>query len=135
MKLEDIPKKNAFKVPEGYFDELPQIIQSRIAKKEAWPAGIPSFRWAWRYALPVLAVCLALFFLLRPSGPGATPEELLASVDEEALATYLMESDLTTEELLDMASLDEADINALNGQLLPGLDADALEEYVIENEL
>ena len=81
---------------------------------------------------PCFGRCLALFFLPVKAVKGALPEELLASVDEEAPATYLMESDLTTEELLDMASLDEADINALNGQLLPGLDADALEKYVVK---
>lgn len=136
MKLEDIPKKNVFKAPEGYFDELPGIIQSRIAKKESKPLGIPSFRWVLRYALPVLAVGIALFLVFRQNDSMSNPEELLASVDADALTTYLIESDLTTEELLDIANLDEQDINALNDQLLyPELDTDLLEEYATEIEL
>ncbi|MCB0492070.1 MAG: hypothetical protein KDC93_06600 [Cyclobacteriaceae bacterium] len=137
MKLEDIPKKNVFKEPEGYFDELPGIIQSRIAKEEAKPLGIPSFGLVLRYALPVLAVGLALFLIFRQSDlMSSNPEELLASVDTEALSNYLIESDLTTEELLDYADLDSKDIEALNDQLLyPEMDIDVLEEFSTEIEL
>lgn len=134
MKLEDIPKKNVFKEPEGYFDELPGIIQSRIVKEETKPFGIPSFGLVLRYALPLLAVGIALFLIFRQSDPmSSNPEELLASVDAEALSSYLIESDLTTEELLDFAYLDEEDINALNDQLFyPEIDIDLLEEFEIE---
>jgi hypothetical protein len=137
MKLEDIPKKNVFKEPEGYFDELPGIIQSRIAKEEKKPFDIPSFGLVLRYALPVLAVGFALFLIFRQSDPmSANPEELLASVDAEALSSYLIESDLTTEELLDYADLDNEDIEALNDQLLyPEMDIDLLEEFSTDIEL
>jgi len=85
----------------------------------------------------VLAVGFALFLIFRQSTPmSANPEELLASVDAEALSDYLIESDLTTEELLDFANLDEEDINALNDQLLyPEIDIDLLEDYSTEIEL
>ncbi|MBX2942005.1 MAG: hypothetical protein KF860_06640 [Cyclobacteriaceae bacterium] len=136
MKLEDIPKKNVFNIPEGYFDELPQIIQSRIAKKEAKPSGIPSFGWILRYALPLLAIGVALFLVFRQNDTMSNPEKLLASINADALTNYLIESDLTTDELLDLANLDEADINALNDHLLyPELDIDILEEYTTEIEL
>ncbi|MBZ0245097.1 MAG: hypothetical protein K8H85_04035 [Cyclobacteriaceae bacterium] len=137
MKLEDIPKKNVFKEPEGYFDELPGIIQSRITERERKPSWIPSYGLVLRYALPVLAVGFALFLIFRQSTPmSANPEELLASVDAEALSDYLIESDMTTEELLDFANLDEEDINALNDQLLyPEIDIDLLEDYSTEIEL
>ena len=32
-KLEEIPKKEVFKVPEGYFENLPGIIQARVAQQ------------------------------------------------------------------------------------------------------
>jgi hypothetical protein len=126
-----------FKEPEGYFDELPGIIQSRIAKEEKKPFDIPSFGLVLRYALPVLAVGFALFLIFRQSDPmSANPEELLASVDAEALSSYLIESDLTTEELLDYADLDNEDIEALNDQLLyPEMDIDLLEEFSTDIEL
>jgi len=132
MKLEDIPKKTVFKEPEGYFDELPGIIQSRISEQERKPSW--TFGLVLRYALPVLAVGFALFLIFRQSDPMySNPEELLASVDTEALSSYLIESDMTTEELLDFAQLDNVDIEALNDQLLyPEMDIDILEEFEIE---
>lgn len=134
MKLEDIPKKNVFKAPEGYFDKLPEIIQSRIAEKETKPSGAASFGWVLRYALPLLAVGIALVFIFRQ--PDANPEELLASVSAEELTFYLVESDLSTEELLDLVVLDESDINALNDYALDSdFDSDLLEEYANEIEL
>lgn len=136
MKLEDIPKKNVFKAPEGYFDKLPGIIQSRIAEKETKPAGAPSFGWVLRYALPLLAVGIALIFIFRQPATMTNPEELLASVSAEELTFYLVESDLSTEELLDLVVLDEIDINALNDyQLDTDVDSDLLEEYANEIEL
>lgn len=136
MKLEDIPKKNVFKEPEGYFDELPGIIQSRIAKEQPKPSGIPSLGLVLRYALPVLAVGLALILIFNGNNPTANPEEMLASVDASALSDYLIESDLTTDELLDYVYLNEEDIDALNDQVFyPEFDADLLEEFATEIEL
>jgi hypothetical protein len=40
-KLEDIPKKTIFEVPEGYFDKLPGVIQSRIAEQNPVKERIP----------------------------------------------------------------------------------------------
>lgn len=136
MKLEDIPKKNVFNTPEGYFDKLPGVIQSRIAEKQAQPATAGSFVWVLRYALPVLAVGFALFLIFRQSDPTSTPEDLLATVSTEDLTFYLVESDLTTEDLLDMANLQEDEIDALNNHILyPELDSDLLEDYVLEIDI
>ncbi|HCM77848.1 MAG TPA: hypothetical protein DIS90_15800 [Cytophagales bacterium] len=136
MKLEDIPKKNVFNTPEGYFDKLPGVIQSRIVEKQAQPATAGSFVWVLRYALPVLAVGFALFLIFRQSDPTSTPEDLLATVSTEDLTFYLVESDLTTEDLLDMANLQEDEIDALNNHILyPELDSDLLEDYVLEIDI
>ncbi|TXK49659.1 hypothetical protein FVR03_06085 [Pontibacter qinzhouensis] len=35
MNLNDLPKKNIYKVPDGYFDQLPMQIMARTAGKEA----------------------------------------------------------------------------------------------------
>lgn len=134
MKLEDLPKKNVFKAPEGYFDKLPGILQSRIAEKETKPSREASFGWVLRYALPLLVVGIALVLIFRQ--PDANPEELLATVSAEELTAYLVESDLSTEELLDFVVLDEYDIDALNDyQLDTDVDSDLLEEYANEIEL
>lgn len=129
-RLEDIPKKNIFETPEGYFDELPGIIQSRIAEKSKATSFFPSYGLALRYAVPVLAVAIALFFIFSPSDPLRNPDELLASVSSEELTYYLVESDFTTDELLDLVDLSDEDINALNGEILPSdFDNELLQEY------
>ena len=129
-RLEDIPKKNIFETPEGYFDELPCIIQSRIAEKSKATSFFPSYGLALRYAVPVLAVAIALFFIFSPSDPLRNPDELLASVSSEELTYYLVESDFTTDELLDLVDLSDEDINALNGEILPSdFDNELLQEY------
>lgn len=129
-RLEDIPKKNIFETPEGYFDELPGIIQSRIAEKSKSTSPFPSFGLVLRYAVPVLAIAIALFLIFRPSAPLGNPDELLASVSTEELTYYLVESDFTTDELLDMVDLSDEDINALNDEILyPEFDNELLQEY------
>jgi hypothetical protein len=100
-KLDEIPKKDAFEAPEGYFESLPGIIQSRVAKPEA-----RGFKFQWRPALqvaiPALAlVVFAVWYFVRLNTEVLSTEELLATVDTEVIADYLAESDLTTEELLE----------------------------------
>lgn len=129
-RLEDIPKKNIFDTPEGYFDELPGIIQSRIAEQKPATYDIPSFGLVLRYALPVVAIVLAVFLIFRQGTPVSNPDELLASVSAEELTYYLVESDFSTDELLDMVDLTNEDINALNNEILsPEIDNELLEEF------
>lgn len=129
-RLEDIPKKNIFEAPEGYFDELPGIIQSRVADKRGASSPILSFGLVLRYAIPVVAIAFALFFVFRQNDPLGNPDELLASVSTEELTYYLVESDFTTDELLDLVDLSDEEINALNDELLPpDFDDQLLEEF------
>lgn len=129
-KLEDIPKNNIFEVPEGYFDKLPGVIQSRIAAKDK-PSGIGVYGLVLKIALPLMAIGLAVFLIFRENDPYGTPEDLLASVSTEQLSDYLIDTDLSTDELLDNLDLNELDVNALNEEILyEEFDNDLLEEYV-----
>ena len=135
-RLEDIPKKSIFETPEGYFDQLPNIIQSRIAEKETVTSSLFSFKLVVRYAFPILAIGIALFFIFRQNVPLGNPDELLASVSSEELSYYLVESDFTTDELLDLVDLTDIEINALNDEILsPDFDSDLLEEYADDLQL
>lgn len=131
MKLEDIPKKQIYEVPDGYFDKLPGIIQSRVAEQKARPVYM---RFALRYAMPLVVLSIALFFIFRASTPTRSPEELLAAVSSEELTYYLVESDFSTEELLDNIDVNEVNVNELNEEILPysDLDIDVLEEFANE---
>lgn len=109
-KLEDIPKKEIFSVPEGYFDKLPGVIQSRVAKKQE--DVVPAYRLALRYALPVVAlIAVAVFWLNRPKEVSA--ENLLASVETADLIAYLNDSDISTEEILDQVNFDATDASEI----------------------
>jgi hypothetical protein len=114
-RLEEIPKKDIFEVPDGYFDKLPGVIQSRIADPRPASITVASYRLALKYAVPVVVITLAAFFIFRGNDPVSNnPEEMLAAVSTEELATYLAESDISTEDLLDNINLDEVDINELS---------------------
>ncbi len=129
-KLEDIPKKNIYTVPEGYFDHLPGIIQSRIAAEKGSVARPLYLQLALRYALPVLVLATILFFVFRNNSLKGNPDELLASVSAHELASYLIESGFTTEELMENIAWSDLDIDLSDADIAyPEFDDEALEEF------
>ena len=111
-KLEDIPKKNLFEVPQGYFEKLPAIIQSRVTGPSA--RSNPSFKFVLQFAVPaIVAIIVAIVFWVSRPTSDITAESMLASIQTEDLVAYLKESDLTTEELLDAVELDVEDANQI----------------------
>lgn len=114
-KLEDIPKKEVFDVPEGYFEKLPGVIQSRVSKPGA--TGRPAWVYGLRYGLPALILLAAVIFWLdRPAGDHS-PEGMLASIQTEELVAYLNDTDLTTDELLEQVHLDGTDANEIESDV------------------
>lgn len=137
-KLDDIPKKNVFDVPEGYFDRLPMRIQSRLESAQPAPATL-FWRVSLRYALPVIIAGLALAYFMRPRVNGT--EELLASISDEHLVAFLAESDISENDLLEVINFDEKDADSLNQHLSTpllddnsGMDKDEFKR-ALENEL
>lgn len=130
-KLEDIPRKNLFEVPEGYFEKLPLRIQERVS------APVPRFSWAsiavLKYALPLVAILVVGIFWIAQR-PSATIEEQLSTIQEDQLVAYLNDSDLTTEELTNAVAWSEEDINELEGKVYEAFDSteNALEELAHE---
>jgi hypothetical protein len=114
-KLEDIPKKEVFDVPEGYFEKLPGMIQSRVSNPGAFSR--PAWVYGLRYALPaVILLAVTIFWFNRPTGDGS-PEGLLASVQTEELVAYLNDTDLTTDELLEQVHLDGTDASEIENDV------------------
>lgn len=108
-KLEDIPKKQNFEVPEGYFEKLPGIIQARVAQpsqKEGWWFFS---RFSIRFALPAVILLFVGIFWYYRAQMDQSVETILATVQTEDLVAYLSDSDLTTDELLDDVHLNEQD--------------------------
>ncbi len=110
-KLEDIPKKNIFEVPEGYFEKLPGIIQARVAKPEPVRLWVTSLK----YALPVLAVLAGVFWFTGQSEE--TFDEQLAGIQTEQLIAYLNDADLQMDDLSETVSWNEIDLNELEDKV------------------
>ena len=112
-KLEDIPKKQIFEVPDGYFEKLPGIIQSRVANAptETWR---PVIRYSLQFGLPaVIILCIAGIFWFTQPQENMNAENMLASIQTEDLVSYLNEADITTDELLDHVELDAEDASTI----------------------
>ena len=129
-KLEDIPKKNIYTTPEGYFDHLPGVIQSRIAAQKPAVVRQPYLHLAWRYALPVLLLAVALVYVFRDNDLKGNPDELLASVSATELTSYLMENEFSTEELIENIAWSDLDVDLSDADIaFPELDDSVLEEF------
>ncbi len=111
-KLEDIPKRNPFDVPEGYFEKLPTIIQSRVTNPGQ--RVNPATRFVLQFVVPVVAIIAiaGLFWISRPH-TDLNAESMLTSIQTEDLVAYLKDLDFTTEELLNSVELDAEDANQI----------------------
>lgn len=131
-KLEEIPKNEVFKVPEGYFEKLPGIIQARVAQQNRAKEIRPVFTYALRYALPaILLFAVGLFWFTR-SDQTPTAESILASIQTEDLVAYLEDADFTTEELLEDASLTVEDARQIEGAVYQQEWSDASVEDILD---
>ena len=132
-RLEDIPKKEIFTVPDGYFENLPSVIQARIANEIKIEEKNPAFGFALKYALPAVVILIALTLWFRMGTQpvkNVNAESLLASIQTEDLVAYLNESDLTTDEVLesvefnadDLDEIEESVYEIVTGSQLPATD-------------
>ncbi|MBT1697756.1 hypothetical protein KK083_12765 [Fulvivirgaceae bacterium PWU4] len=130
-KLENIPKKEIFSVPDGYFDTLPGKIQARISKETPAREQGFVFRYKLQYVLPVVVLLAAGIYWFASSNQTNDPETLLASVQTEALMAYLSESDLTTEDILETIDFNTSDLDAIESEVYElNLDALPLEDGI-----
>ena len=101
-------KRNAFKTPDGYFENLtPRIMESVRASEQ--PLAKPTFNWN-RILVPsfgIAAIALTTWFFIPPTeNPGPNFDVVLASLSVEELAEY---TDLNASELVgyDLVSYNE----------------------------
>ncbi|MBL7856548.1 MAG: hypothetical protein JNM57_02575 [Cyclobacteriaceae bacterium] len=132
-KLEEIPKKEIFTVPEGYFDKLPGIIQSRITDNSKRKMERPAFFYALRYAVAVvLLFIVAVVWFSRNQDP-ADAESLLSSIQTEDLIAYLNDEDVSTDEMLEAVGFSEADLEEIEVEVYElTIDAEQLKIVVEE---
>jgi hypothetical protein len=136
MKLEDLPKKEIFNVPEGYFEKLPGVIQARIAERQQQTTSRPVLRYAFQYALPLVMIITIglIWFKNSPSSNQTTTELLLTEIQTEDLIAYLDNTNMTTDELLEHASLDAVDAEEIEQEVY-GLDLDEETLDILTDEM
>lgn len=141
FKLDELSKKDVFSVPDGYFDKLPTIIQTKAVestkkRKVYSPVGV------MRLALPALIIILVsgyigFKYLNNPVRQDARIEDMLADVSTEELVSYLGESDITSDELLDMVSFEGESLEDFSTGIDEVSDEDLellINEFDFENE-
>lgn len=130
-KLEDIPKKEIFNVPDGYFDALPGKIQARIAAKNS--TRETSF--IFRYVLPVIALLFIGIYWYTNDRQPVDAESILASVQTEDMIVYLDDSGITTEDLLEHIDFNASDLEAIENEVYElHLSDEALKEIIDDLE-
>jgi len=134
-KLEDIPKKSLFKVPDGYFDQLPTEIQARMTKEGRRVPVSGAIGFSLKYALPVVALLVAGIIWFRPAQP---LEDQLNDIDTEQIALYLDNSehvdleenhetmDWTRSELDELEDTIYSNMEYSNDNILDDIDLDNL---------
>ena len=108
-KLGNIEKKNIYDVPDGYFDQLPAVIQSKAVTKtkieyRLWTA--PATKWALASAFVLV---IGYFALFNNEDHSRTPEALLAEVETQQLIDYLTLAEITADETIEDLDYNEID--------------------------
>ena len=97
-KFFGIEKRNNFEVPEGYFENLPHLIQERcveVSKKRSWLEVVLAYLLQPRIALTsicLLVVSCAAGILLYLNSPKASTEDTLSFYMNELDETSIVES-------------------------------------------
>ena len=94
FKLDQIERKVPFEVPEGYFDDLTELILERIDDKET---NIRQTDWSVRRTLLTSAASLLILMLVwwaYPRQQTSIGDEPFADVSRHSIAYYLEEESL-----------------------------------------
>jgi hypothetical protein len=115
-RLEDLPKKQPFTVPDGYFENLPLRIQARIQAKDKEISWLPEFNFALKFALPVLVLGIVSIAVWTNLSKAEDSMANLDSVPTEQLLAYLEADEISTEEIIENATFTNSTIRSLYQQ-------------------
>lgn len=105
-RLSDIPRRDPFKTPEGYYDNLEQRIHARIDQRpEARVFGLRVS--LVKYATLGIAASIAAILIFLPGRQSDTSSptaaELISKISGEECLAYLQHSDVAIEDLLSIS--------------------------------
>ena len=133
IRLDDIKKDMPFSVPEGYFDKLPQIIQSRITSE---PSRKPLVGWSWQRSMALVSAMALIFVLVWvtvPERQGSLGQEPLSGVSDASIVAYLEEQNINYYDLSEHKVVQKAfDTDSTILNYLDGMDSDFIRDQIIE---
>jgi hypothetical protein len=106
--LSDIPKKDIFKTPEGYFDSLQARIERKIDRKEKPEGRIIGFPAKnVKYISLAIAASIALLIIFLPwkANDPASPSaaQLISEISDEECLAFLKTSEVEIDDLLGLS--------------------------------
>ena len=110
IKLEDLENKLPYREPEGYFDKLPSMVQTRIYEKTAEKENVFTVSWSWkRTALLGAAASVVgiLLWVTYPQKQLSLGEETLSQVTDDEIITYLKDNHITQQEMVEQPQTNE----------------------------
>jgi hypothetical protein len=135
--LNDIPKKTeVFDVPERYFDTLPSKIQQKVYEKNRKKTVFYSFNWqmmskvAAGFAVMLVGVVIGIRQYDQPIPEKYPVAHALATVSEEDVKEYLLQSGIAESEIIEIVATQEADLSGVFATEIPD---EVLEEIALED--
>lgn len=107
IDIEQLSRQNIHRVPDGYFDDLPMRIQSRIADENQKPVRTWQGSLIWQLSAAAVVLIIGAYFVFRMDSTNPNPEEMLASVSNEEIIQYLEQEDISTLDMSTLVDLDE----------------------------
>ncbi len=113
ITLDNIPKRNFQQVPDGYFEQLPSIIQAKIENESGKRTPVFTIGFNWQTAAIAATITLLLVFsgVFKSDNSSQSVEDMLAEIGVEDIIEYLDYSEITTMEIVAELDLDENDID------------------------
>lgn len=134
IRLDDLKKETPFVVPDGYFENLPQIIQSRIPNEVVRK---PLIQWSWQRSAGLVAAMsflLVMVWITFPERQGSLGQEPLSSISDASIVTYLEDQDISYYDLSEHQVVQKAfDTDSTVMYYLDGLDEDLIREQILES--
>jgi hypothetical protein len=135
--LNDIPKKtDLFDVPEKYFDTLPAKIQQKIYEKHRKKTVFYSLNWqiigkvAVGFAVMLIGVVVGIRQYDQPIPEKYPVAHALATVTEDDVKEYLLQSGIAEAEIIEIVATQEADLSGVFNTEIPD---ELLEEIEVED--
>ncbi|PRX54359.1 hypothetical protein [Flagellimonas meridianipacifica] len=128
QKLTFLPESDGFSLPKGYFEHVADNVLSTLDKKETKVVSLKSYK-KYYYAAAAIAAVFLIFFGLNTQTESPIAFEDLANAEIDA---YLenAELDLTSYELAELVSLEDAQLNDV---MDTPLETENILEYLDEN--